>query len=535
MKKTSCFILLATALFALSACGGGHGAEDSYVDGDKLAISLRNVYFESWAGGDVYTEEIENRFKVKLIPSSYSYNDWNTQVVGAVNGNNLTDVFNYNVTQFNFADSYQFWAEGKVIKALPDDLSAWPNLKKLIEGLTNINSLKIDGHLYGIPIAKNIAKDKVDYSPFTYLYRRDWAKEWGVYKENDVYTYEEFTALIKEFNRRLNPDGNGDHFAMADVEWGFPSITNFYKDSPHCFSFDEAQNKYVGTFATDSYLDGLDLAKTYQVAKIYGYDQYNASEGGARKAYISSNCGVFYENLSYSNYQEIRDKMEIANTGDPNFKLDDATAIMKVKGPDGKFALEGTDNWFSMTLFNADISDNKMNKVLDIIDFLLSEEGTRLAVYGLKDYDYKIDEDGNISLTSKGWKKEDPDDPNSKYVEKTNGAKYLRFMATLGNDYLSVDPFTDKRTAAILDAWDQEMDQANKAHELRVFKEREEVMWLSTPLKDFYEGQLLSKANEAVIQYCYEKIDKSAFIGRVTSNDWVNVLDEINRTLGYTQ
>ena len=33
-------------------------------------------------------------------------------------------------------------------------------------------------------------------------------------------------------------------------------------------------------------------------------------------------------------------------------------------------------------LFNYDISDNKMNKILDIIDYLLGEEGTRLAIYG---------------------------------------------------------------------------------------------------------------------------------------------------------
>ena len=172
-----------------------------------------------------------------------------------------------------------------------------------------------------------------------------------------------------------------------------------------------------------------------------------------------------------------------------------------------------------------------MNKILDIIDFLLSEEGTRLAVYGLEDYDYKLDAEGNISLTSKGWKKDD----NDKYVEKINGAKYLRYMATLGNDYLSDDPFTDSRTAEILNSWDAEMDAANKAGQLRVFKEREEVMWLSTPLKDQYEGPLLTKANEDVIRYCYGKIDETNYKKAVTEGKWPDVLAEINKTLGYTQ
>ena len=527
MKGLKTLTLLAISLLGLSACGQT-GGEDEF-DGEKLKISMRNLYFGSWAGGDRYLDEIENRFQVKITPSSYSYNDWNSQVSGAINGNNLTDVFQFNVTQFNYANSYKFWAEGNTIKALPDDLSAWPNLKKMIDNLTSIDSLKINGHLYGIPIAKNIAKPKVDYSPFTYLYRRDWAKQYGVYQENDEYTYDQFINLIETFHRKLNPSGNSDQFAIADVEWGFPSITNFYKDSPHCFSFDESAKKYVGTFATDSYVEGLEIAKGYVDTKVYGYDQYSALEGGARKAYTQSKCGVFYENLSYSNYQVIRDAFETANSGNPQFNLDDATAIMKVKGKDGKYALEGTDNWFSMTLFNYDISDAKMNKILDILDYLLSEEGTMLAVYGLEGYDYQKGADGKIALTKNGW----PKDDFGKYVEKTNGAKFLRYVATLGNDYLADDPLTDQSSFAILNRWNDEMDQANANKALRVFKEKEEVMWLSTPLKDQYEANLLSSANDQVIRYSYSKIDKSAYMKAVSEGQWPKVLDEINEILGY--
>jgi len=351
-------------------------------------------------------------------------------VSAAVNAGNLTDVFQFNVTQFNFANSYKFWAEGQVTKALPDDLSAWPNVKSLVDNTTDIDSLKIDGHLYGLPIAKNIAEPKVNYSPFTYVYRRDWAKTWGVYQDNDVYTWDQFTKLVATFNTKLNPTGNADKYAMADVEWGFPSLTNFYKQVPHCFAFDETAKKYVGNFATDGYVQGMDLAKKYVDSKVYGYDQYNATEGGARKAYESNKCGIFYENLSLSNYQAIRAALSTANTLDANFQVDDAAAIMKVKGPDGKYALEGTDNWFSMSLFNYDISDTKMKKILDLLDYLLGEEGTKLAVYGKAGYDYTEDSDGGITLSDNGW----PIGDDGKYVAKTNGAKYLRYVATLGSD-----------------------------------------------------------------------------------------------------
>ncbi|MFA6619992.1 MAG: hypothetical protein WCS90_02545 [Bacilli bacterium] len=529
LKKIIPLVCLIISAGALAGCQKNNAGNDVYTEDGKLKISMRNLYFESWAGGDVYTDTIQDKFKVAITPSTYSYNDWTSQVSAAVNAGNLTDVFQFNITQFNFANSYKFWAEGQVIKALPDDLSAWPNLKSLIDNTTDIDSLKIDGHLYGLPIAKNIAEPKVNYSPFTYVYRRDWAKKWGVYQDNDVYTWDQFTNLINTFNTKLNPTGNADKYAMADVEWGFPSLTNFYKQVPHCFAFDETAKKYVGNFATDAYVQGMDLAKQYVDSKIYGYDQYNATEGGARKAYESNNCGVFYENLSLANYQAIRAALSTANTIDANFKVDDAAAIMKVKGPDGKFALEGTDNWFSMSLFNYDISDTKMKKILDLLDYLLSEEGTKLAVYGKAGYDYTEDGDGGITLTENGW----PIGDDGKYVAKTNGAKYLRYVATLGSDYAVNDPLTDKAAYAVVSSWDKEMSEAAAASTLRVLKENPEVMWLSTKLKDTYEGALLENANDEVVRYCYGKDNKAAYLSSVTGGQWPGVLTEVNKKLGY--
>lgn len=520
--------LLLSSLIA-SGCVGG-GASDEYTDDGKLKISMRNLYFESWGGSDAYTDYLKERFNVSITPSTYSYNDWTQQVSSAVNANNLTDVFQFNVTQFNYASSYKYWAEGQITKPLPSNLSEWPNVKSLIDNSSEIESLKINGRVYGIPIAKNIAKSDVDYSPFTYVYRRDWAKAWNVYQEDDVYTWEQFQELIRVFHNNLYVTSDGSKYAMADVEWGFPSLTNFYKQVPHCFAFDEEEQKYVGNFATDEYVAGLDVAKSYVDKKYYGYDQYNNSvEGGARKAYCTNKTGVFYENLSSANYQAIRTALKTANSSDHNFDVDEAAAIMKVQGPDGKFALEGTDNWFSMTLFNYDISDNKQKKILDILDYLLSEEGTKLAVYGLAGYDYTEDGEGNITLTENGWPKGD----DGKYVEKTNGAKYLRYLATLGNDYTSYDPLTDQEAFAVLNSWSEAMDTAVSNNLLRVIKEKEEVMWLSTTLKDQYESSLLSNATAEIIKYAYSRVDKPSFLSSMTGGQWPAVLAEINQVLGY--
>lgn len=527
-KKIIKGLVLLAAIFPLSSCGTT-ADQDVYVDGN-LKISMRNLYFESWGGNDIYTDKITDKFKVKIVPSSYSYNDWTQQVTSAVNANNLTDVFQFNVTQFNFGSSYKYWAEADITKPLPQDMSKWPNIQNVLNNTSDLEGLKINGRLYGLPIAKNIAKSSIDYSPFTYVYRRDWAKKWNVYQENDVYTWEQFEALVKAFHNNLYVATSGSKYAMADVEWGFPSLTNFYKDSPHCFSYDETSSKYVSNYATDSYLTGLDYSKSYVDKHYYGYDQYNSSnEGGARKAYCTSKCGILYENLSNKNYQAIRTSLQTANSGDTSFNIDDSSAILKIKGPDGKYALEGTDNWFSMTLFNSEISDNKMSVILDIIDYLLSDEGTKLAVYGLEGYDYTEDSAGNIALTENGW----PMDDNGEYVEKSNGAKFLRYLVTLGGDYTSYDPLTNQTAYKVLSGWEDEMTKANTAGELRVVKEKSEVMWLSTEQKDQYESALLSSATSNVIKYCYGDLTKEDFVSSVTTGQWPKVLSEINTKLGH--
>jgi len=94
---------------------------------------------------------------------------------------------------------------------------------------------------------------------------------------------------------------------------------------------------------------------------------------------------------------------------------------------------------------------------------------------------------------------------------------------------------TDLTAYGVISAWESEMAAAANASTLRVVKEKEEVMWLSTELKDAYEGTLLKAANDEVIRYCYGKDDKSKYLETVTTGQWPKVLSEVNRKLGYEQ
>ena len=529
---------------SLTGCGRNKSGEDKYDKNGRLILELKNVYFSSqtsgnFTGDDTYTEFLNEKFGVKIKPSNYDYSSWDEAVNIAMNGNNLTDAIQFNLKAYNFGSTYEKWVRDMMIKPLPDDMSKWPEIQKMLNNVSNIDALKINGKLYGIPIMNDIVNYQKDFSNFTYVYRRDWAKEIDeenkgvtgyvpVYKEGDVYEWDEFLRLLDAF--KASPH-EFQESVMVDESWGFPSVTNFYKDVPHCFAKDE-NGKAINAFTSDKYLAGLDKAKefvgTESNPKYYSQDQFNFTENKAKELYLGDKAGVIYDNYSLANYIDLRNSFR-QDKKHKDVNLEDATALLKVKGPDGKFALEGTENWFSMTMFNYDISDKKLEKILDILDYLLTEEGTRLAIYGKEGYDYYVNDDGTIELTDIGWEK----DMDGNYGIKINGAKFMRYMVTLGNDTKSFDPYTDMDAFNILNAWSNEMKQAKDQGKLRIVKEPADIDWMSTPTKNDKTESILADANTSVLKYCFSKIRTiDAYKDTFNTAAWRRILDEINERLG---
>ena len=344
MKKTLLFSTLFLSLAGLSACGGGNNVEDAYDKDGRLILNLKNVYFDTWDGSDTYTEVLNEKFKIKINASNYDYNEWDGMVNTAVQGNNLGDVFHFNLKAYNFGSTYERWVDDMIIKALPDDMSKWPNLKSMLDKTSNIDALKINGKLYGIPIMNDISNPEKDFSNFTYVYRRDWAKQIDeenkdragytpIYREGDVYTWEEFNRLVDVFSKNLP---NAKSSVLVDESWGFPSLTNFYKNVPHCYDKD-ASGKAINAFTSDAYISGLEVAKQFVTDRYYSQDQFNFSANKAKEIYIGGQAGIFFDNFSLTNYIKFREGFKKSNK---TTDLDDGTAILKVKGPDGKFALE---------------------------------------------------------------------------------------------------------------------------------------------------------------------------------------------------
>ena len=76
------------------------------------------------------------------------------------------------------------------------------------------------------------------------------------------------------------------------------------------------------------------------------------------------------------------------------------TLKSEVGAPDAMFTddLNTTNTVYGIS---ADISDEKLNAMFKLIDYLVSDDGSKLVFYGLKDVHWKYDDNGNIVMTDR--------------------------------------------------------------------------------------------------------------------------------------
>jgi len=516
-KRILSLFLVLTFIFILVSCNGDD------IDGDAVELNIANLYFVEL--DDEYTEYIEEKFGVKFKTRNYSWADWDQQVTSAVNSDNLPDVFHWNLQPSTYPTMVR-WANGMMLREIPD-LTNYPNLNRMLNDAYGLDYLKVNGKLYALPLLKNPTNPDVEFNEFTYIYRKDWAKKLAtqnptlyghLYKEDDVYTYAEFEELLYAFKTN-DMAGNNKTIPLADVEWSFPSVLNFYKKAPYNYVLNDAETAYVWNYTTPEVTSGLDKAKKYAEDGIYWADQYSAKEGSALSKFKSGVVGAYFENVTISNYSTIRKEFKLNN---PNVDIDEGTALMKLKRADGKFVYEGAYNWWSTTMFSSYISDKEMNKLLEILDWLYSEEGTLFATYGFEGDDYTVNEDGSINIL---WEKKS----NGEYASKKIGAKFLRYIMSLNNDLLLDDPTLDAKTLNAYTSWNQFVKDKIAEGQVYLMPLYEEMNWLSATNKNMY-ASLDKEAIAAMTSYIFGKGGWNEF-NQNNASKYNSVLNEINNAL----
>lgn len=340
---------------------------------------------------DPIRRQIEEKTGVKLVPQNVTWDDAEQKIqLWATNGQ-LPDIFAGDFVAKSF---YGNWIEQGVIRALPDDLSPYPNLAEHMK-MERAQAAARDGKLYMIP--------RTTYGDISYsvqdrnvVYRWDLAQAAGVTKEPE--TYEEFCDMIKKIVE-ADPEGkniSGMTQALPELIGGFvyPYAGIIDKkwvanaDGQFVPSYFADRDALVSAmqFARDMYTDGV-IEKDIALAKLEtSKEKYLQGQSAAMvfawsgPAGLEGNIGRDYDALY----------------GEGSFLEQNRVAKLYPSADGNKYYFVDTESW-SESYISAKVDDEKMAAICRLFDYLYSEEGSRLVFCGFEGEDYDL-VDGKVVM-----------------------------------------------------------------------------------------------------------------------------------------
>lgn len=389
-------------------------ADSAYAEKLTISMSMLNAEKTGTSPKDAYLNEKFN-FEWDFIPVTWG--DWNEKVRAWIAGDDLPDILWWDMKAGNTAE-FRVWAEAGAFREIPADLSQWPELEALRErAWSDEEFLTLDGKLYGWPCLRANPEWYDDACFNQFVYRRDWAKAVGMYKEGDIYTWDEVKAMIKAIQEQdPGQNGAGQTIGIVSETWAFPGVfleLAGTQQKRYGYQINEETGLYEFYPATEGYLKELKfVTDLYQEGYIWkdqivdsGSDGVNNFYGGrAFMALLSAGPGWLTDTAW----------PKMVETGVCASRDDVAPMIVLSPEDNASFYLIQTEDLWTVAHFRHDLEDEKVTRILDIWNWLASEEGRIYRVAGLEGVDYTKNEDGTYNIL---WDKDEKGNFINPYVD----------------------------------------------------------------------------------------------------------------------
>ncbi len=388
-----CSLSLAFGTF-LCGCHQNAQALSSYQALDTLDVSIGywNIEDMSDVQKDDMRDYVENMFSIKITPISVDWSNYKDyyQMLSATNS--LPDVFaTLTISSNDSNDSayYESLIQSGSIRSLPDDLSAWPNLEKLMQQLDYTRYS--DGHFYAIPRV-SFVDSSLACSDAAMIVRRDWMENLGF---DDPQTIDDFIELIAAFANE-DPDQNGiDDTIGYNVnalsalgKWVMLGI------APECntYSWIEQDGSYIPSWYSDSFREVVTYyQKMYETGGL-DPDFYLKNPNEVIADFAAGRLGALEYKSSPSSIQLLEEQWNLYN--DKSFE-ECVDILPMFPASDGTTYCNSSSPFWSESFISSSVDDEKLERILAMFDFLLSDDGMRMSKYGLENEDYRIDSSGN--------------------------------------------------------------------------------------------------------------------------------------------
>lgn len=259
-----------------------------------------------------------------------------------------------------------------------NDTEKFPNLSKIKHSVSQ--SLSIEGSLIGIPRAEDIGL-------YGLSYRKDWAEKLGLETPK---TYEDVYNMLYEFTNS-DPDGNGKNdtygLSLSKDELPLDIIQSWFGCGN---GWIEVNGALAPVHQTQEYLSALNFIKQLNYEHLIISDWPNRSSTTWKNQIIDGRAGVFIGKLDDA--RQISDQFATKNIRSVVDYKKYAEMVL-VGAINGKTSADiGYDGFIAIT--HTAKTRAQVEECLHFLDKMNDPEMMILASYGLKDFNYLIDEEG---------------------------------------------------------------------------------------------------------------------------------------------
>lgn len=419
MKKwMALFMACAMTAGMLAGCGNaqtapaaGENQEDAgaaVVDdfSEHMDISLAFWDVEANLTGtpdDKVLQTLEEKFNVTFVPQNLSWDDYEQKLQLWAASDSLPDIF---MGAERTKATFSKWANEGLLKEIPADLSAYPNLSVYMDS-PELPTCQVGGKTYCI-FRQTYTEQAWTTIDRMVAYRWDLAQEAGITKEPE--TWDEFREMIQAVIS-ADPEGKGIAGMTAKGYTLLPGEFIPYSSSVAAVSgvtfywVDNGDGTYVPAYFAGDEL-GANMLPAWQLLR----DMYTegtiekdiavtSSTQAMEKFLQGSNAAILIDGGAGNIYNEVGKYWQ--EVYGEEF-LDDVKFLSVMQDKDNNLAYPVWDYAWSESYISSHVDEAKLSRILSIYDYLVSREGVLLVNCGIEGETYGYDENGAITYEGYG-------------------------------------------------------------------------------------------------------------------------------------
>lgn len=400
MKKLLALVL--AAMMLLSA--GSVLAESNYKE--KIAWDTTFPYQDTSTDymADDLAKWVQETFNTEIEVIYTATNGYDEVVRTMIYGGTMPTC----VTWHNNQTEYMDYIEQGLIAPLPETWKTdYPDLYRMVQKTGLEQFLEVDGLTYGIPHAAYCNfMDIPAPIPNTILhyYRKDWAEQLGFdWSDKVAVTLDEMKAFC-EAAVAADMAGNGNTIGFTgsttDIVKSFMTLNGGVRYTS--FARDEENQQYVWNPAANTavIVEQIEKLREWYNAGLIDPDFYLTSSSEAQSKVSSGLAAVTVYGGHVHGFREFDTAFTAANP-DKSFK--DVIGTFVLTSEDGTLYTEEVTNHYTYSIFNPDIDEATLRRILEIMDFFCTKEGSYWYGCGVKGQDWDFEADGSV-LTGTDYK-----------------------------------------------------------------------------------------------------------------------------------